>query len=126
MCKSLASVPVKRSTVAAGILKLVLLSGSPSCLGPHLSREKCMRIYRNFQREWRSGPNERELELWRVCCIYFQVTLPNPRTLAHKPSFIPRTSQLWNTLPFTTFSEFYSLSSFKSSINKLDLTFLYT
>ena len=26
----------------------------------------------------------------------FQVTLPNPRTIAHKSSFIPRTSQLWN------------------------------
>ena len=26
----------------------------------------------------------------------FQVTLPNPRTLSHKSSFIPRTSQLWN------------------------------
>ena len=27
----------------------------------------------------------------------FQVTLPNPRTLAHKSSFISRTSQLWNS-----------------------------
>ena len=26
----------------------------------------------------------------------FQVTLPNPRTLSHKSSVIPRTSQLWN------------------------------
>ena len=32
----------------------------------------------------------------------FQVTLPNQRTLAHKSSFIPRTSQLWNSLPPTT------------------------
>ena len=32
----------------------------------------------------------------------FQVTLPNPRTLSHKSSFIPRTSQLWNSLPPTT------------------------
>ena len=33
----------------------------------------------------------------------FQVTLSNSRTLAHKSSFIPRTSQLWNTLPSTAF-----------------------
>ena len=51
----------------------------------------------------------------------FQVTLPNPRTLAHKSSFIPRTSQLWNSLPPTTFPESYNLSSFKANINKLDL-----
>ena len=41
----------------------------------------------------------------------FQVTLPNPRTLSHKSSFIPRTSQLWNSLPPTTFPESYNLSS---------------
>ena len=52
----------------------------------------------------------------------FQVTLPNPRTLSHKSSFIPRTSQLWNTLPPTTFPESYNLSSFKSNINKLILS----
>ena len=51
----------------------------------------------------------------------FQVTLLNPRTLAHKSPFIPRTSQLWNSLPPTTFPESYNLSSFKSIINKLDL-----
>ena len=34
----------------------------------------------------------------------FQVTLPTPRTLAHKSSFISRTSQLWNSLPPTTLS----------------------
>ena len=28
----------------------------------------------------------------------FQATLPNPRTLSHKSSFIPRSSQLWNSL----------------------------
>ena len=33
----------------------------------------------------------------------FQVTLPNPRTLAHKSSFIPRTFQLWSSLPPTAF-----------------------
>ena len=45
----------------------------------------------------------------------------NPRTLFRKSSFIPRTSQLWNSLPLTTFPEPYNLSSFKSNINKLDL-----
>ena len=29
----------------------------------------------------------------------FQVSLPNPRTLSHKSSFIPRTCNLWNLLP---------------------------
>ena len=56
----------------------------------------------------------------------FQVTLPIPRTLAHKSSFIPRTSQLWNSLPPTTFPVPYNLSSSKSNINKLDLIFLST
>ena len=56
----------------------------------------------------------------------FQVTLPNPRNLAHKSSFIPRTSQLWNSLPPTSFPESYNLSSFKSNVNKLDLVSLYT
>ena len=51
----------------------------------------------------------------------FQVTLPNARTLVHKSSFIPRTSQLWNSLPPTTFPESYNFSSFKSDVNKLDL-----
>ena len=39
----------------------------------------------------------------------FQVTLPNPQTISHKSSFIPRTSQLWNSLPHTTFPESYNL-----------------
>ena len=55
-----------------------------------------------------------------------QVTLPNARTLSHKSSFIPRTSQLWNSLPPTTFHESYILSSCKSNINKLDLVSLST
>ena len=55
-----------------------------------------------------------------------QVTLPNPRTLSHKSSFIPRTSQLWNLLPPTTFPKSYNLSSFTSNINKLDLVSLST
>ena len=57
---------------------------------------------------------------------FFQVTLPNPRTLAHKSSFIPRTSQLWKTLPSSAFFETYNLSSSKSNIKNLSihLTFL--
>ena len=56
----------------------------------------------------------------------FQVTLPNPRTLAHTSSFIPRNSQLWDLLPSITFPETYNFSSVKSNINKLDLTSLST
>ena len=56
----------------------------------------------------------------------FQVTLPDPRTLSHKSSFIPRTSHLWNSLPPTTFPESYNLSFFESNINKLDLVSIST
>ena len=51
----------------------------------------------------------------------FRVSLPNPRTLSHKSSFIPRANNLWNVLPFSCFPESYNLPSFKSKINKLDL-----
>ena len=51
----------------------------------------------------------------------FQVSLPNPRTLSHESSFIPRTCNLWNVLPSSCFPESYNLPSFKSNINKLDL-----
>ena len=51
----------------------------------------------------------------------FQVSLPNPRTLSHKSSFIPRTCNLWNVFPSSCFPESYNLPSFKSKINKLDL-----
>ena len=51
----------------------------------------------------------------------FQVSLPNPRTLTHKSSFIPGTCNLWNVLPSSCFPESYNLPSFKSKINKLDL-----
>ena len=51
----------------------------------------------------------------------FQVSLPTSRTLSHKSSFIPRTCNLWNLLPSYCFPESYSLPSFKSKINKLDL-----
>ena len=51
----------------------------------------------------------------------FQVSLPNPRTLSHKSSFIPRTYDLWNVLPSSCLHESYNLPSFKSMSNKLDL-----
>ena len=51
----------------------------------------------------------------------FQVSLPNPRTLSHKSSFIPRTCNLWNISPSSCFPESYNLPSFKSNVNKLDL-----
>ena len=51
----------------------------------------------------------------------FQVSLPNPRILSHKSSFIPRTCNLWNVLPSSRFPESYNLPSFKSKITKLDL-----
>ena len=51
----------------------------------------------------------------------FQVSLPNPRTLSHKSSFIPGTCHLWNFLSSSCFPESYNLPSFKSKINKLDL-----
>ena len=51
----------------------------------------------------------------------FQVSLPNPRTLSHKSSFIPRACNLWNILPSSSCPESYSLQPFKSKINKLDL-----
>ena len=51
----------------------------------------------------------------------FQVSLPNPRTLSHKSSFIPRTCNLWNILPSSCFPESYNLPSFKSNVNRLDL-----
>ena len=51
----------------------------------------------------------------------FQVSLPNPQTLSHKSSFIPRTCNLWNVLSSSCFPESYNLPSFKSKINKLDL-----
>ena len=54
----------------------------------------------------------------------FQVSLPNPRTLSHKSSFIPRTCNLWNVLPSSCFPESCNLPSFKSKMNKLDLNSL--
>ena len=50
----------------------------------------------------------------------FQISLPNPRTLSQKSSFILRPCNLWSVLP-SYFPESYSLPSFKSKINKLDL-----
>ena len=56
----------------------------------------------------------------------FKATLPNSQTLAHISSFIPRTSQLWNSLLSTIFLKSYNLSSFKPNITKLDLVSLST
>ena len=49
----------------------------------------------------------------------FQVSLPNPRTLSHKSTFIPRTCNLWNALPSSCFPESQNLPSFKSKVNKV-------
>ena len=51
----------------------------------------------------------------------FQVSLPNPQTLSHKPSFISGTCSLWNVLPSSCFPESYNLPSCKSKIDRLDL-----
>ena len=56
----------------------------------------------------------------------FSVTLPYPRTLAHKSSFTPRRSQSWNSLPSTTLPESNNLSSSKHDINKRNLVSLST
>ena len=53
----------------------------------------------------------------------FQVTLPNPRTLSHKSSFIPRTSQLWNSLPLLSLNPTIC-HLLNLNINKLDLVSL--
>ena len=54
----------------------------------------------------------------------FHFSLPNPRTLSHKSSFIPRTCNLWNVLPSSCSPESYNLPSFKSKLSKLDLIYL--
>ena len=53
--------------------------------------------------------------------ILFQVSLPNPRNLSHKSSFIPRTCNSWIVLPSSCFPESYNLPSFNSKISKIDL-----
>ena len=55
----------------------------------------------------------------------FQIALPNPRTLSHKSSFIPKTCNLWNLLPSSYFPKSYNLPPFRSKINKLDLISLF-
>ena len=45
----------------------------------------------------------------------FQVMLPNPRTLAHKSSFILKTSQLWNTIAFSFFPRNLHLTTYHPS-----------
>ena len=39
----------------------------------------------------------------------FQFSLPNSQTLFHKSPFIPRTWNLWNVLPSSSFPESYNL-----------------
>ena len=74
-----------------------------------------------------------------MCWLYlvFKNSIPDPvrrvrttrsstyshpfQVIFHLSSFIPRTSQLWSSLPPTTFPESYNFSSFTSKINKLDL-----
>ena len=51
----------------------------------------------------------------------FQVSMPIPRNLSDKSSFIPRTCNSLNVLPSSCFPESYNLPSFKFKINKLDL-----
>ena len=52
--------------------------------------------------------------------------LKNDVSQGRRKVYTGRTSQLWNSLPPTTFPESYNLSSFKSNINKLDLVSLST
>ena len=52
----------------------------------------------------------------------FQVSLPNSRNLSNKSSFIPGACNLWNVLPPSSFPQFCNLSSFKSKMNKIDLS----
>ena len=49
----------------------------------------------------------------------FQVSLPNPCTLFHKSSFIPRTCKLWSILPLSSFPESYNLSVFSLTLINL-------
>ena len=49
----------------------------------------------------------------------FQVSLPNPRTLPHKSSIIPRTFNSWSVLPSSRLPESYNLPSFKSYLPPL-------
>ena len=53
-----------------------------------------------------------------------QVSLPNPRTLSHKSSFILIMCNLWNVLSSSCFPESCNLPSFKCKIDKLDLVSL--
>ena len=67
--------------------------------------------------------NALSIQLLTFCSTHshpFQVSLPNPRTLSHKSSFIPRTCNLWNVSPSSYFPESYNLPSFKTKMNKFD------
>ena len=82
-------------------------------------------FHRNRSQETRDiipVPLRRVRNTWRSNHSHpFEVSLPNPRTLSHKSSFIQGTCNLWNVLPSSCFPESYNLPSFKSKINKLDL-----
>ena len=44
--------------------------------------------------------------------------IPNLRRKFHDVTFFPRTTHLWNSLPFECFPDGYDLQSFKSKVNK--------
>ena len=52
----------------------------------------------------------------------FTVQLPTHRTSSVSRTFIPRVSRLWNQLPAHAFPQDRNLQSFKSRINRLNLT----
>jgi len=52
----------------------------------------------------------------------FTVQLPTHRTSTFSRTFIPRVSRLWNQLPVHVFPPVPSLQSFKSRVNRLNLT----
>jgi len=56
----------------------------------------------------------------------YTVQLQKPRTSHYLRSFIPRVSRLWNSLPADVFPSSPNLQSFKSRINRLQLTSLQT
>lgn len=47
------------------------------------------------------------------------VEAPHGRTTKYKESFIPRTSQMWNSLPATVFPDHYNLQLFKTNVHRM-------
>ena len=79
---------------------------------------------------WASGPLLYPLRLVRPTrsssySHLVQLSLPKPRALSYKSSFIPITCRIWNSIS-TTFPEFNYLAIFKSKSNKLDFIPVYT